>query len=193
MAGTRRDTLCALRRLEPQLLLIDIQLQDGSGIDLAAEVHSLHPGIGIIMLTAYAYHEYVLQSLQAGARGYILKQRSMAELDFAMSVVLSGDMFLSPGVQEELVHNYINGQFPLRRATFTKREREVLQLIATGATTKDVAAILRVSIRTAENHRYRLMRRAGVHSTAELVQFAIENKILHVAPRRPGPPLLNSC
>ena len=115
------------------------------------------------MLTGYPYQEYVIRSLRAGARGYVLKGRSTTELALAARAVLRGEVFLSPGVAGDLIENYLDRRFP-EPNVFTPREREVLQLIADGATTKDVATTLRVSIRTAENHRYNLMRRAGVHN-----------------------------
>jgi DNA-binding NarL/FixJ family response regulator len=134
-----------------------------------------HPRARVLVLSMHTSKEYVQQALRAGARGYLLKDAAPAELELAIRAVARGEIYLSPAVSRHVVEGYVRGEVaaagPLEG--LTPRQREILQLVAEGNTSRDIARQLGVSVNTVETHRAQLMERLGIHDLAGLVRYAI--------------------
>jgi len=173
-------------KLRPRLVLMDIAMPGLNGLEATARIAKSHPGTAVIILSMHAGEEYALQALKAGASGYLLKDADLAELELGISAVARGETYLSPVVSKHLVADYRRraaGQEqpdPLER--LSSRHREVLQLIAEGHTTKDIAAKLKLSVKTVETHRAQLMDRLDIHDVAGLVRFAIRSGLIASSP-----------
>ncbi len=164
-----------MERHIPDVVLMDIAMPGLNGLEATARAARITPDVKIIILSMHANEEYVLQSLRAGARGYLLKDAGLSELELALDSVASGQTFLSPAISKHLIDAYVertaDGLEPF--SILTSRQREILQLIAEGATTKEIARKLDVSIKTVETHRTQLMQRLDIHDLAGLVRYAI--------------------
>jgi DNA-binding NarL/FixJ family response regulator len=164
-----------IERHLPDLVLMDIAMPGLNGLEAAARAARSAPEVKIIILSMHANEEYVLQSLKAGAKGYLLKDAGLAELQLALESVSSGQTFLSPAISKHLIDAYVertsDGMEPF--TLLTSRQREILQLIAEGATTREIAQKLGVSVKTVETHRTQLMQRLDIHDLAGLVRYAI--------------------
>jgi DNA-binding NarL/FixJ family response regulator len=160
----------------PDLVLMDISMPGLNGIDAARRILHDLPDTRIIMLSMHADRRFVQESLRAGVRGYILKESAAAELIEAVRQVLRGEFFFSAPVRDRTINEYISmlreGR-GLPSSPLSPREREVLQLIAEGKSTKEAAAILSVSVKTIESHRKQIMDKLDLHSVAELTKYAI--------------------
>ncbi len=173
-------------KLRPRLVLMDIAMPGLNGLEATARIVKSHPGTAVIILSMHAGEEYALQALKAGASGYLLKDADLAELELGITAVARGETYLSPIVSKHLVADYRRraaGQEqpdPLER--LSSRHREVLQLIAEGNTTKDIAAKLKLSVKTVETHRAQLMDRLDIHDVAGLVRFAIRSGLIASSP-----------
>jgi DNA-binding NarL/FixJ family response regulator len=173
-------------KLRPRLVLMDIAMPGLNGLEATARIVKSHPGTAVIILSMHAGEEYALQALKAGASGYLLKDADLAELELGITAVARGETYLSPIVSKHLVADYRRraaGQEqpdPLER--LSSRHREVLQLIAEGNTTKDIAAKLKLSVKTVETHRAQLMDRLDIHDVAGLVRFAIRSGLITSSP-----------
>jgi DNA-binding NarL/FixJ family response regulator len=181
-AANGRDAVKLIEKLQPNIVLLDIVLPLLNGIDVAVHAKQVLPSVRILMVSAYADEQYVLQALGAGASGYLLKDGSTKELEFAIRAVSRGETYLSPKIANCVVNDRLcqpdtHGNF---RRPLTLRQREILQLIAEGHTTKDIASILNVSHKTVETHRARLMESVGVHDIAGLVRYAVRIKCIRV-------------
>jgi DNA-binding NarL/FixJ family response regulator len=182
-AGSGREALALVGRLQPRVALIDTGLPRRSGIEVAAQIHSSHPAIGLIMLAGRPDYDDVVPAFKAGAQGYVCKGRPAGELEFAVKTVAEGLVFISPAVAGRLLEDYLAADTrpPSELERLTGRQRDLLQLIAQGATSKEIAAALNLSVRTAEKHRYLLMKRLSAHSTADLVLFAVRTGLVDVS------------
>jgi DNA-binding NarL/FixJ family response regulator len=182
-ASDGHETLSLVQTLKPDVIFLDIAMKGLNGIEVASRITHILPSARIIILSMHASEEYVVRALQAGVDGYLLKDSVPGELEFALRAVLRGDKFLSPAVSKSVVGGFL-GQHdsnpnrdpsptlvPLER--LTPRQRETLQLIAEGATTKEIAAKLKRSVKTIEAHRAELMNRLDIHDIAGLVRYAI--------------------
>jgi DNA-binding NarL/FixJ family response regulator len=162
--------------LHPDVMLLDIGMPGLNGMEVAARVAKLDATIRVVILSMHLSEEYVLQSLRAGAAGDLLKTSAVAELELAVRAVARGEMYLSPPVSKQVVAEYVSrtgGQAdPL--AALTPRQREILQLVAEGHTSKDIAGRLGLSYRTVETHRNQLMKRLDIHDLTGLVRFAVK-------------------
>jgi two-component system, NarL family, response regulator NreC len=168
---------CALaRKLQPNIAVLDLSMPLRNGLDSIREIQRVSPGTKAILLTMYTDRPYVLQAVQAGARGYVLKSQAAQDLLRAIQEVLRGAAYLSPGVAGLLVDAY--RQRDDEPELLTAREREVLQLIGEGKTTKAIAGVIGVSFKTAESHRSRVMKKLDIHETAGLVRYAIRRGLL---------------
>jgi two-component system response regulator NreC len=168
---------CALaRKLQPNIAVLDLSMPLRNGLDSIREIQRVSPGTKAILLTMYTDRPYVLQAMQAGARGYVLKSQAAQDLLRAIQEVLRGAVYLSPGVAGLLVDAY--RQRDDEPELLTAREREVLQLIGEGKTTKAIAGVIGVSFKTAESHRSRVMKKLDIHETAGLVRYAIRRGLL---------------
>jgi DNA-binding NarL/FixJ family response regulator len=174
-AGDGHEALRLAESLQPDLVLLDIGMPGLNGLEAAARLQKLDPTIRVIILSMHMSEEYVLQALRAGAAGYLLKGAAVAELEIAIRAVARGDSYLSPAVSKRVVDDYVSrtsaGPEPL--ALLTPRQREILQLVAEGHTSKDIGQRLGLSYRTVEAHRNQIMKRLDVHDVTGLVRFAV--------------------
>ena len=173
-AGDAKRAIEAIERLQPRSVLMDISLPDGSGIEATQTLHEAHPDCLIVMLSQYDRVHFVEDALRAGASGYLLKTADADEFRAGLRSVLEGNRSLSPEVANQLVQGLrSSGNAQGGQARLTKRESEVLKLVAEGLSSKEIASSLSISPRTAETHRANLMNKLGLGSVAELVRLAI--------------------
>jgi len=158
--------------LRPDLVLVDLAMPLLNGVDATREILKTVPAARVILLTMHAEDRYVLEALRAGAAGFLVKTRASEELVQAINEVRRGNVYLSPGVSRAVVSACL-GKHNSQPDCLTSRERQVLQLIAEGMSTKQAADILRISVKTAGSHRTRLMQKLGIHEIAGLVRYAI--------------------
>lgn len=177
-----RQILHEVQRLDPQLVVIDISMPSLNGIDATRQLREAGCSCKILILTMHPDATLAREALDAGASGYILKSSPASELLNAIKEVLLGRTFLSPAVTRDLLD--IMGKSATSHdnawAKLTPRQREVLQLLAEGKSHKEVAAILNVSVKTAEYHKYALLEALGLKTNAELVQYAVRHGIITV-------------
>ncbi|HEX6642240.1 MAG TPA: response regulator transcription factor [Thermoanaerobaculia bacterium] len=173
--GEGHDALRLAETLRPDVVLLDIGMPGLNGLEVTARLTKLDPAIRVVILSMHRSEEYVLQALRSGAAGYLLKGSAVAELEVAIRAVARGETYLSPPVSKRVVDDYLNRTSGSTDslAALTPRQREILQLVAEGHTSKEVAQRLGVSYRTIEVHRRQLMKRLGVHDLPGLVRFAV--------------------
>lgn len=176
-AANGQDVIREARRLKPDLAVLDIGMPGLNGVDAAREVLRASPRTRVIVLTMHKDHAYVAEALRAGVRGYVLKSRGAEEMLEALREVARGGVYLSPGLSREVAEGFLRGDKPVE-SPLSPREREVLQLVAEGKTTKEVAAALFISFKTVESHRQRIMSKLDLHETASLVRYAIRNGLI---------------
>jgi two-component system response regulator NreC len=180
IAGEAADGLEAVRlatKIRPDVAVLDFAMPLLNGLDAAREIQHVSPQTRTILLTMHTEDQYVLDSVRAGIKGFVLKTQAAADLVRAIQEVLRGRVYLSPGVSQAVVDAYVSSaEHPAD--PLTSRERQVLQLIAEGRTTKEVAEVLGISLKTAESHRSHLMQKLNVHETASLVRYAIRRGVI---------------
>lgn len=176
-AADGREAYQAAQRLQPNIAVVDLAMPLLNGLDAIREIQRVSPGTKAILLTMYTDRPYVLQAMQAGARGYVLKSQAAEDLIRAIQEVLRGGAYLSPSVAALLVDAYRRGDGEPKEP-LTAREREVLQLIGEGKTTKAIAGVLGISFKTAESHRSHIMKKLDIHETAGLVRYSIRRGLL---------------
>jgi len=179
-AGNGREGLQLAKKFQPHLVLMDVMMPGLGGLDATAKVAAVAPEARVIMLSMNVGPEYVLRAMRAGAAGYLQKDTSEAELALALRAVARGETYLSPAVSRHVIEGCVRRADapvnPLQR--LTPRQREVLQLIAEGKTTKEIARKLAISQKTAETHRAQLMQELDIHDIAGLVRFAIRHGLV---------------
>ena len=173
-------TLKLLKEKQADILLLDVSMKGLNGLEVLGRVPKVNPRIRVIMLSMHANEEYVLQALKGGAGGYLLKDAGPGELELAVRSVARGETYLSPAVSKHIVDDYLrrgraNRPVPQDKPfeELTARQREILQLIAEGHSTKEIASKLELSAKTVDTHRTELMSRLGIHDIAGLVRYAI--------------------
>ncbi len=175
------EAVRAAAKLEPDLILIDLSMPRTDGLEAIREIKRNHPAIRILVLTVHKAEEYVFEALKSGADGYLLKDATHAELKIAVESVLSGNRYISPGISEQLVTGYLDGRKPPvevpSAAVLTRRERQVLKMIAEGLKNKEIAEVLCISVKTVEKHRSNLMGKLDLHNVSELTAYAISRGI----------------
>ena len=171
-----RTTVDLAHELKPDVVVIDISMPDLNGIDATRQIISASPHIKVIALSMHSDRKFVREMLAAGASGYLLKDSAFEELGSALGAVINNQTYLSPKIADTVVRDYL-GKIDTRESrtspSLTHREREVLQLLAEGRTTKEIASKLCVSIKTIETHRKQIMEKVGLNSVAELTKYAI--------------------
>jgi DNA-binding NarL/FixJ family response regulator len=178
-----REAIKLAEKLHPDIVVMDIAMPGLNGLEATRQLRKLHPEIKILILSVYANEEYVFQTLQAGAEGYLVKKAAPSELILAIKAVHQGNSFLSPSISRTVIDEYIRRAEEISEGddafkNLTARETEVLQLIAEGRKTREIAELLYISIKTVETHRAHIMDKLGIHSTAELTQYAISKGII---------------
>lgn len=176
-ASNGHEVIQMVRQLNPLLVILDFGMPLLNGIDAAREIQKRSPDTQILLLTMFEDDAYVLEALRAGIRGYVLKAQAATDLINAIREVLRGSIYLSPGVSEVVVKAYVTKQYQPSEL-LTDRERQVLQLVAEGNTTKKIASLLGLSVKTAESHRTRIMSKLDIHDTAGLVRYAIRRGLI---------------
>jgi len=169
-------------KLKPDLILMDLTMPRMNGMESIEEIKSASPNTKILILTVHKIEEYVYACLQAGADGYLLKKSSCEELMNAIHHVLSGEPYLDPGISDTIIAGYLKrkpgASEKSRRSTLTKREREVLKLIAEGYKNEEIAKYLFISASTVETHRDNLMKKLDLHNIAALTAYAIDQGLI---------------
>ena len=169
----------AAAELQPDIILMDLSMQRTSGIEAIAQIKRRHPEIKIVALTFHKEDGYIHATLEAGAEGYVLKDDSRTELFSALESVINGKRYLSPGICDRVVAGYLSGGEKETKDSswevLTRREREVIKLIAEGSRTKEIARYLSISPKTVEKHRASLMKKLNLHSVSAVTAYAIQN------------------
>lgn len=163
-------------RLHPDVVITDIKMKEMNGLELTCRLTQEHPEVKVVVLSMYPEERYVQEALAAGASAYLLKDSAMLELELALRAVLRGEMYLSPGVSKQVVDGAEAGGGSLQ--PMSPRQREVLKLIAEGASIKEVAYELGISAKTVETYRSQLKERLGVKGVAGLVKYAIRTGLV---------------
>jgi two-component system response regulator NreC len=176
-ASDGREAVQLARELRPDVAIFDYSMPRLNGLEAAREIHSVSSSIRIVLLTMHTEDRYVFEALHAGVTGYVVKTQAAADLVRAIHEVSRGQIYLSPGVSRAVVEAYLaKTERPID--PLTAQERRVLQLIAEGKRTKEIAQILGISVKTAESHRSRLMEKLDIHETAGLVRYAIRRGVI---------------
>lgn len=171
-----REALQMTRKLSPDIVVMDIAMPELNGIEATRQILSEYPGVKVVALSMHSDKRFVSEMLKAGASAYLLKDCAFEELITAIRTVIKSKIYLSPGIAGVVLEDYIRKNSKKDSSVFSvlsDREREVLQLMAEGKTTKEVAAHLNVSIKTVETHRTNIMTKLDIHSIAELTKYAI--------------------
>jgi two-component system response regulator NreC len=185
VVGEAADGREAVRLAEtnnPDVVIMDIAMPLLNGIDATAQMMKRNPKAGVIILSMYSDEDYLLSALNAGAKGYLLKESAEVDLVRAIQSVMKGTPYFSPEIAKTMLEDYM--RFLQQRnlqdsyELLTEREREVLQLLAEGKSNKEVATILNISVYTVDSHRLHLMQKLNLHNTAEIVLYAVRKKII---------------
>jgi two-component system response regulator NreC len=181
-AGTTREALERVAELRPEVVLMDITMPDGTGIEAAREIKARFPGIPVLILTVHDREDYLFQALRAGAAGYILKGADVQDLLTAVRTVQRGDVYLYPSLTKKLLGDFVRraeaGEDNASFDNLSEREREVLRLIAQGKTSPEIARILSLSPHTVQTHRDHIMEKLNLHRKAELIKYAIQKGLI---------------
>ena len=173
--GDGRQALTLIDEHRPDVAVLDIGMPGLNGLEVARRSAQASPQTRIIILSMYADPSYVRQALKAGVAGYLLKGAAVSELSIALKAVMEGEKYLTPKVSQTVVEGFLRETDPEGEPieSLTERQREILQLIAEGRSTREIAQSLDVSVKTVETHRLRLMDRLGIRDVPGLVRFAI--------------------
>jgi DNA-binding NarL/FixJ family response regulator len=182
-AATGREAVEMARNLRPDIVVMDLTMPELNGLDATRRILRAAPRTEILILSMHESEQLIHEVLAAGARGYVLKSDAGGAICLAIESLARHKPFFTSRVSEVLLKSYLSpaaGGAPAGETAeaLTSREREIVQLIAEGRSSKDVAAALRISVKTAETHRTNLMRKLGVHSVSEIVRYAIRNGII---------------
>ena len=171
------STVELVRELSPDLVIMDIGMPDLNGIDATRQITRDFPQVKVIGLSMHSGKKFVIEMLKAGASGYLLKDCALEELITAIKTVAAGKTYLSPSITDVVVENYVRHSNKKDRSAFSllsEREREVLQLLAEGKTTKQIGQHLHISPKTVEGHRLRIMTKLNMDNVAQLTKYAIQ-------------------
>ena len=174
-ASTGREAIDRARTVHPELILLDITMPELTGLEALPRLKKEFPAIKVLMLSAHNNEEYVIRALRDGASGYMLKDAATEELELAIRAVMDGKTYLSPAISRAVIYAYMRrvGEMASPLDQLTPRQREILQGIAEGRSTKEIAHDLGISAKTVETHRAQLMERLEIREVAGLVRYAI--------------------
>jgi DNA-binding NarL/FixJ family response regulator len=181
-ASDGRQAVALVEQVHPDVVVLDLAMPNLNGLEAARQIAARAPGTAIVVLSMHADESYLLQALKAGARAYLLKDSADADLIAAIRAVIEGKAFFSPAISRLMADDYVR-QLQERGAhdsyeLLTPREREILQLLAEGKSNKDVASLLNLSPYTVETHRANIMQKLNLHSTPELVLYAVRKGMI---------------
>lgn len=182
-AGDGREAIELVAQLKPHIVVMDIGMPLLNGLEATRRILKKHPETKVLILTMHTNEEYVFEILRAGASGYIVKKAAPTELVAAIRAIREGESFLSPSISKKVIDEYVQRAGEENRGEdafefLTNREREVLQLIAEGHSTRGIAEKLFVSVKTVEAHRSNLLKKLDLHGTADLTRYAIRKGIV---------------
>jgi DNA-binding NarL/FixJ family response regulator len=178
-ASSGEEALELAARARPDVVLMDIAMKGMTGLEAAAVLRERLPEVRVVILSMHSGEEYVLQALRAGAAGYLLKDAATGELELALRSVMRGESWLSPAVSRQVVEGYVQRTAGETTAeVLTARQREVLRLVAGGKSTKEIAFLLNLSVKTVETHRAQIMERLGIRDVAGLVRYALRTGLV---------------
>jgi DNA-binding NarL/FixJ family response regulator len=187
-AGDGQEALAALVRTKPEIALVDISMPGLNGLELAQRAAREAPETRLVILSVHGDASHVAQALRAGAKGYLVKDAAADELPILLRSVMRGETYLSPSISRHVVEGFLgrasasSEESPEKPELLTSRQREILQLVAEGRSTKDVANLLGLSVKTVETHRAQIMERLDIHDLAGLVRYAVRAGL--VSPER---------
>ncbi len=181
-AETGREALQQAHELLPDIVLMDISMPDMNGAEATRQIRHRLPSAKILVLSMHADEEFVFQLLRAGASGYLIKKTAPEELILAIKTVFQGHSFLSPAISNTVIDAYVRRADEMTAEDhyeiLTEREREILQLVAEGRTSREISELLHITTRTVETHRANLMAKLDIHTVAELTKYAIRRGII---------------
>ena len=179
-AGNGREALDLIRKSTPNLVLLDISMTELGGLEALPRIVKDFPAVKVLILSGHANEEYVLRALRSGAAGYMLKDAATAELRLAIDCVIQGKTYLGPSISRTVIDSYLErvGNHSSFIEQLTARQREILQLVAEGKNTKEIASTLDISVKTVEAHRLQLMARLDIHDVPGLVRYAVRSGLV---------------
>ena len=182
-ASNGRDALALAKLHKPDLVIMDISMRELNGIEATAQIMAEVPSTRVLILSMHTTEDFVHRAIKAGASGYLVKDSAPLDLKMAIAAVLRDEIYLSPRVSKHVVSGFLHGKPHRSESTMdalTARQREILQMIAEGKSTKQIAYQLNVSVKTVETHRAALMERLDIHDIAGLVLFAVRHGVINV-------------
>lgn len=177
-AGTGREAVESFKKLSPDIVILDVTLPELSGLEAAREIKKIDPGAKILILTMHNNANYVREFIRIGAAGYIVKKSADSELINAIRAISRGDMFIDPSLTKALLAGAPEGG----KSKLSLREEEVLRLLVKGYLGKEIAARLKISVKTVETYRSRITEKLGISGRAELLQYAMKNGLFSPEP-----------
>ena len=182
-AHNGRDALALAKQHKPDLVIMDISMKELNGIEATAQIMAEVPSTKVLILSMHTTEDFVRRAIKAGAVGYLVKDSAPLELQMAIAAILRDEIYLSPRVSRHVVSGFLHGkphQTESSMDALTARQREILQMIAEGKSTKEIAYQLNVSVKTVETHRAALMERLDIHDIAGLVLYAVRHGLISV-------------
>jgi DNA-binding NarL/FixJ family response regulator len=185
-AADGRDAVEKAKQLKPDIVILDLGMPNLNGLEAARQISRLNPSHRILILTITDTEQVVSEVLKAGAKGYLLKTDAARDLVTAVETLQHGSTYFNSRVGQMVLGGFLNGREPTSDSpmdggsSLTPREREIVQMLAEGKSSKEVAVALNLSVKTAETHRSNIMRKLGLHSVSALVLFAVRNNIVQV-------------
>jgi DNA-binding NarL/FixJ family response regulator len=182
-AHTGREAVAKAEELKPDVVILDISMPDLNGVDAAKRIRKTSPDTEVLILSVHYSDQLIRDILEAGVRGYIVKSDSDRDLIIAVETLANHKPFFTPRATEVMLTNFNEGKTRTEppetmRDRLTSREREIVQLLAEGKSSKEVASSLNISVKTAETHRANIMRKLQLHTVSELVRYAVRNQII---------------
>jgi DNA-binding NarL/FixJ family response regulator len=181
-ANNGYDAIEQVRKYHPDLVLMDIAMPGINGLETTERIRREFPNVRVVLLSMYTNEEYVLQAVRIGAAGYVVKDADASEFELAIRSVAAGGAYLSPAVSRHVMNGYartITGDEEANGTQLSPRQREVLRLIASGYTTKEIATQLGITLKTVDAHRSQLMRELNIHNVAGLVRYAVRTGLIN--------------
>lgn len=182
-ANNGRDAVALTKQHKPDLVIMDISMKELNGIEATAQIMAEVPLTKVLILSMHTTEDFVRRAIKAGASGYLVKDSAPLDLKMAIAAVLRDEIYLSPRVSRHLVSGFLHGKPHQNESSMdalTPRQREILQMIAEGKSTKEIAYQLNVSVKTVETHRAALMERLDIHDIAGLVLYAVRHGLISV-------------
>jgi len=188
-ASNGREAVALTQEHQPDLVIMDISMKELNGIEATAQIKVVMPNTRVLILSMHTTEDFVRRAIKAGASGYLVKDSAPLELKMAIEAIMRNEIYLSPRVSKHLVSGFLGTgpggeQADSTLDSLTPRQREILQMIAEGKSTKEIAFQLDVSVKTVETHRAALMERLGIHDVAGLVIYAVRHGLVSVEPPR---------